>query len=176
MISTRWIVITGAPCSGKTAVIVELEKRGHRVVHEVARAFIEEELSRGLSLSAIKADLEAYEKEILERRVTIETRLPKHQRIFLDRALPDCIAYYKMVGLDFEAAASACRRFHYQQVFHFERLTFQSDPVRSEDEATASTLDQLLEAAYGMLGYTPERVPVLPINQRIDYLIKTIGE
>jgi predicted ATPase len=38
---TNWYVITGAPCSGKTSVIRELEKRGYRVVHEVARAYIE---------------------------------------------------------------------------------------------------------------------------------------
>ncbi|MBW2239191.1 MAG: AAA family ATPase [Deltaproteobacteria bacterium] len=34
MQQTNWHVITGAPCSGKTSVICELERRGHPVVHE----------------------------------------------------------------------------------------------------------------------------------------------
>ena len=33
-IATNWHVITGAPCSGKTTVIRELERRGYSVVHE----------------------------------------------------------------------------------------------------------------------------------------------
>jgi predicted ATPase len=44
---TRWCVLTGAPCAGKTAVINELERRGHGVVHEVARAHVEAKLAEG---------------------------------------------------------------------------------------------------------------------------------
>ena len=44
---TNWYVITGAPSSGKSSVIRELENLGYRVVHEVARAYIEEELKKG---------------------------------------------------------------------------------------------------------------------------------
>ncbi|MEJ2222165.1 MAG: AAA family ATPase [Desulfobacterales bacterium] len=39
--STHWSVITGAPCSGKTAVIHMLEQQGYTVIHEVARAYID---------------------------------------------------------------------------------------------------------------------------------------
>jgi predicted ATPase len=31
---TKWQVITGAPCSGKSAVILELERLGCPVMHE----------------------------------------------------------------------------------------------------------------------------------------------
>ena len=64
---THWQVITGAPCSGKTAVIRELENRGFRVVHEVARSFIEAQLKEGKSLTAVKADRLAFERHILQK-------------------------------------------------------------------------------------------------------------
>ncbi len=53
---TRWHVITGAPCSGKTTVIRDLERRGFRVVHETARAWIEEELQKGRTMAEIRRD------------------------------------------------------------------------------------------------------------------------
>ncbi len=48
---TQWHVITGPPCSGKTAVIDELANRGYQVVPEVAGAYIDSQLSRGVTLS-----------------------------------------------------------------------------------------------------------------------------
>jgi predicted ATPase len=35
MSETNWYVVTGAPSSGKTTLVRELEKLGYRVVHEV---------------------------------------------------------------------------------------------------------------------------------------------
>ena len=54
---TNWCVITGAPCSGKTAVIYELKQGGYKVIHEVARAYIDEMLDDGQPLDQIKADV-----------------------------------------------------------------------------------------------------------------------
>ena len=49
-------VLTGAPGSGKTAVILELAKRGHAVIHEAATAFIREEQMKGLACPWRSAD------------------------------------------------------------------------------------------------------------------------
>ena len=57
MQQTNWHVITGAPCSGKTAVISELEHLGYPVVHEVARAYIDERLQHGETIAQIKAEI-----------------------------------------------------------------------------------------------------------------------
>ena len=98
--STRWSVITGAPCSGKTAVIRMLEQRGHKVIHEVARAYIDNELMKGKALTEIKTDEWSFERHILMEKVRIEARLKKDEIIFFDRGVPDSIAYYKLNGLN----------------------------------------------------------------------------
>ena len=85
--STRWCVITGAPSSGKTAVIVQLERRGCRIVHEVARAYIEEELEKGRTLQSIKADPLDFERRILLRKMDIESHLPAAERLYLDELM-----------------------------------------------------------------------------------------
>jgi len=172
MKQTNWQVITGAPCSGKTAVIRELERRGYTVVHEVARGYIDAELSKGKDLQQIKADLPAFEEHILKTKVRIEAGLNPDAVVFLDRAVPDSIAYYQLEGLDPAEPFDCSRTFRYKEIFIFERIGFKTDEVRSEDDRIASELDRLLEAAYRKLGYCPVRVPLMSIVERVDFILK----
>jgi len=91
MKQTNWHVITGAPCSGKTTVIRELEQLGYPVVHEVARAYIDERLKTGETIDRIKADILSFERHILYKKIAIEQSLFKEETVFLDRAVPDSI-------------------------------------------------------------------------------------
>lgn len=174
MKKTNWHVITGAPCSGKTAVIRELERRGYAVVHEVARAYIDAEISKGRDLGQIKADLPAFEGYILKTKARIEVGLVPDAIVFLDRAVPDSIAYYQQVGLDPAEPIKSSSVFRYRQIFLFERIQFKTDAVRSEDDRTAADLDRLLESAYRKLGYRPVRVPLLTIDERVDFILQRI--
>ena len=104
---TNWCVITGAPCSGKTSVVNELERRGYKVVHETARAYIDQQLAAGRRLDQIKADELAFENHILNAKLAIESSLPANETIFFDRGIPDSIAYFKLAGLN---PARACKK------------------------------------------------------------------
>jgi predicted ATPase len=165
-------VITGAPCSGKTAVIKMLEQRGYKVVHEVARAYIDNELMRGKTLTQIKADEWAFERHILIEKVRIESTLKKDEVVFFDRGVPDSIAYYKLNGLDSTEPFQKSREVRYQNVFLFERLRFLTDPVRSEDEKTARRLNRLIEESYQSLGYDIIHVPIISVEGRTEFILK----
>ena len=171
---THWYVITGAPCSGKTAVVKELEQRGFKVVPEVARAFIDEELRKGRSIEVVKKDIAGFERRILDRKSEIESHLSRDALTFLDRALPDSIAYYRLYGIDPHEAVEKSRTVQYKKVFLFERLLFEKDQVRSENENMAAELEMLLAESYRMLGYNPVRVPLLPVGERVDFILKRI--
>ena len=168
---TRWHVITGAPCSGKTAVIKQLERRGYAVVHEVARSYIDTELTRGKTLAQIKADKWAFERHILMAKAKLEAALARDDVIFWDRAVPDSIAYYKLYGLDPAEPLEASRSVRYRKVFLFARLTFLADPVRSEDETIAERLADLIEESYHWLGYQPIHVPPASIAERTEFVL-----
>lgn len=168
---TKWYVITGAPCSGKTAVITQLEQRGYAVVHEVARAYIDTELVRGKTLEQIKADEWAFEHRILMAKVKIEAALARDEIIFLDRAVPDSIAYYKLCGLDPAEPLQRSQTLCYRKIFLFERLTFLADPVRSEDETTAQRLGHLIEESYQSLGYKLIHVPPASVADRTEFVL-----
>lgn len=171
---TNWNVITGAPSSGKTSVIYELEKLGYRVVHEVARAYIDEELQKGKSLKEIKADQLVFERHILHKKIEIEKALPDDEVIFLDRAIPDSIAYFKLEQLNSDEPREKSRAIRYHKIFLFDRLGLESDPVRSEDDRIASQLERLLECIYHTLGYKVIRVPIFSVKLRTDFILRHI--
>ncbi len=172
MQQTHWHVITGAPCSGKTAVICELERRGHPVAHEAARAYIHEELQKGKTMAQIKGDILAFERHILYQKIEIEQSLSKDATIFLDRAIPDSIGYYLLEELNPDDPIQKSGRWRYKNIFFFERITFEIDTVRSEDDEIAAALDGLLKKSYQMLGYEIISVPLMTVEDRVDFILK----
>jgi predicted ATPase len=171
MKQTEWCVITGAPCSGKTSVIRELQHRGYQVVEEAARRYINGQLKKGRTLQEIKADVLLFEKTILYRKLDLENTLPPNKPIFLDRAVPDSIAYYIAEGLNPSESLAKSRIHRYRYIFLFDRLRLESDRVRSENEEKADKIDILLEDAYRRLGYDVLRIPVMPVKKRTDNVL-----
>lgn len=174
-IQTNWQVITGAPSSGKTTVINQLSKQGHRVKHEVARSYIDQRLAHGETLEQIKADPLAFERHILLAKVEIEKRLPPEQTIFLDRAIPDSIAYFELEGLSTSEPTALSRHLRYKQIFLLDRLSFEKDRVRWEDRDQAARLEELLAKAYTTLGYAITRVPVMSVEERVVFVLRHVG-
>lgn len=171
---TRWQVITGAPCSGKTTLIQALARRGHRVVPETARAYIDLCLARGLTLPQIKTDPLGFEQRILLEKVALETSLPKDQLIFMDRAVPDSVAYYRFEGLDPAEPLRHSRSVRYETIFLMERLEFEQDAVRSENAEDAARLEVMLAEDYRALGYAVVRVPVMGIDERTEFILRHV--
>jgi predicted ATPase len=174
MQQTNWHVITGAPCSGKTAVIRELERLGYPVVHEVARSYIDDRLHDGETIELIKADILSFERHILYRKIDIEKSLSKNETVFLDRAIPDSIGYYILEGLNPADPIQKSRLRQYKQIFFLERIPFEQDPVRSEDDEIASKIDGLLKESYRMLGYDIIFVPLGSVNARVNFILNHI--
>lgn len=174
-VDTNWVVITGAPSSGKTSVIDALANLGHAVQGEVARAVIERHLKTGKPLAEVRRDAAGLQREMLGEKVALEASMDPAAPVFMDRGMPDSITYYREAGIDTEPAVEASRIFRYRAVFVFDRLPLVQDDVRSEDDATASRLDLELEEDYRALGYDPVRVPVMPVAERVDFILKVLA-
>lgn len=152
-------------------MITELSRRGFRVVPEAARAHIDAELKKGRRLSDIKADPRRFEGRIFRAKLRVEAGLPADDALFLDRALPDSIAYYILEGLSPAEPRRHSLRVRYRQVFLFERLEFIKDSIRSENARTADRIEGLIQAAYEGLGYDIIRVPVMPVPDRAEFIL-----
>ncbi|MFO7667820.1 MAG: ATP-binding protein [Desulfobacterales bacterium] len=171
---TNWYVITGAPCSGKTSVISRIEQLGYRVVHETARAYINDELNKGKTLDEIREDMFIFESSIFYRKIKIEAALPEKAIIFLDRAIPDSVAYFRFAGLDPKEPEEKSADIRYRKIFLFDRLRIKQDEVRNENEEDSILIERLIEETYLNLGYKIIRVPVLPLERRVDFIIENL--
>ncbi|MBV9159729.1 MAG: ATP-binding protein [Candidatus Kaiserbacteria bacterium] len=170
-----WYVLTGGPCSGKTTLVREIETRGHAVLPEAARAFIEEHLATGETIDEMRKDLLWFEKSILRYHVQIETRAPKDTTLFLDRGLPDNLAYFRFTNLPIDdEVEKAMRFFRYRKVFLLEMLSFANDRARFETEEEAFRIHGLIADAYRELGYDIVHVPVLPVPDRADFILERL--
>ena len=167
-------MITGAPSSGKTTLVKELEKLGYRVVHEVARAIIEMEMEKDRTLEEIRSDKESFENLVLDTKIAIEAKLPKDEVILFDRAVPDSIAYFEIAGVDTQEAVAKSPRNRYKKIFLLDRLPFHRDHARIEDQETAARLDRGLEASYRGLGYDVIRIGVMPVKDRLSLIVQEI--
>lgn len=174
--STSWVVITGAPSSGKTSVIEDLRARGYAVQGEVARELIEDCLRRGQSMADVRRDGgQQLQRDILRIKHEREAALDPAACVFMDRGMPDSMAYFRLAGLDAAAAEAASKQFRYAAVFIFDRLPLVKDGVRAEDEATAQKIDEMLHTDYAALGYTPIAVPVMPVAARSVFILQALN-
>lgn len=167
-----WYILTGGPCAGKTTTILELEKRGYPILKEAARELIDEMLAQGKLLEVIREDPVWFQQAVLRRKVAMESLVPQDVELFFDRGVPDSIAYYRENGVaEDKELWEASRLFRYKRIFLMDLIDFTQDEARNESPEKAKRLHEGIERAYRELGYDIVRVPVLPVHERVDYIL-----
>ncbi len=174
-IKTNWYIITGGPCTGKTTVIELLAERGYTTIIEQARHYIDTQQIKGRTVEEIRKNKEKFQLEILNLQIEEESKLDVNKLAFLDRALPDAMAYYEFLGLKYdERLIEMCNKFCYQKVFVLERLPLINDYARLEDEDEQIRIHNLIIDVYKRFPCPVELVPVLPPDERIEFILKNL--
>ena len=96
---TNWYVITGGPSSGKTTTIDLLHLKGYTTTIEHARHYIDTQKVTGRSVAEIRKNQKEFQSGILDMQIEQETSLSNDELVFLDRAIPDALAYYRFLGI-----------------------------------------------------------------------------
>lgn len=170
---TRWYVITGGPSSGKTTTIELLARRGYRTTIEHARHFIDTQRVTGRTVAEIRANQREFQRGILQMQIEQEQSLDPNEVWFLDRALPDALAYYRFLALEPEPELiAALKTASYRKVFILDLLPLQKDYARTEDAEAQRRIHELLIEVYRSLGFTCETVPALLPEERVDYILR----
>ncbi|HSG42546.1 MAG TPA: ATP-binding protein [Anaerolineales bacterium] len=175
-VKTNWCVITGAPCSGKTTIIDMLAEKGFQTVQEAGREYFEGEFAKGRTIEEIRKDQAVLTRQVYDIMVEHENGLRAHEINFLDRALPDGFAFYRLAGMNPNEILPDCFQHRYTAVFLLNRLPYQKDGVRVADDETAAFLESWMLRDYAALGYKVIRVPVLPPEERLNFVLKILSE
>ncbi|MBI5470564.1 ATP-binding protein [Candidatus Kaiserbacteria bacterium] len=170
-----WYVFTGGPGAGKTTLLNEMARLGYHAVPEVARRLFEVELAEGKTVDEIRKAMNPFQHRILEEALLQEGLIPADTTTFLDRGIPDSIAYYRFFDIPRDRELDhALAHASYKKIFLLELVSIESDGVRAETKDEAVFLHHLIAQAYTENGYELTRVPVMTIEERRDFVLANL--
>ena len=174
-VDTNWHVITGGACCGKTTLIDLLAERGYKTLPEIPRQYIECELAKGRALDEIFGSADD-ERAMTEWQRRAEEELGAADAVFMDRALPDFLWAWRFQGMDPNEILPACFGRRYASVFILDLLPLELDGARLEGDLFTVQFDEWLVSDYSALGYEVVRVPVVPPQGRVDFVLENLSE
>jgi predicted ATPase len=174
------IVLVGGPSSGKTTLIEALKKKGFICYPEISREVIREAQEQGIEQLFL-------EKPLLFSELLLEGRKKQHQKallepseiVFLDRGIPDILAYMHYIGDSYPAFFDeACKTHSYTKIFMLPpwKEIYISDAERYETYDQAVLIHEHLEETYRNYGYNLIEIPKDTVENRVAFVLEQIGK
>lgn len=177
-VSTKKIIITGGPGTGKSSVLDEFIRRGHRCFPEISRQVTAEAQEQGIAQLFLTEPL-LFSTRLLEGRkkqFTDACELPD-ERVFIDRGVPDVLAYMDYAGSEYPGFfRDVCDYCRYDQVFLLPpwEAIYVSDSERYENFEQAQAIHRFIKETYKSFGYALTEVPTGTVSCRADFILEQL--
>ncbi len=173
------VVITGGPGTGKTTLIEALIEQGHCCFPEISRQITLEAKQQGIEQLFL-------EKPLLFSELLLEGRkkqfhgatADQSEVVFLDRGIPDILAYMHYIGDSYPAFFDqACKDHAYDTVFILPpwEAIYQSDEARYENYEQAKLIYAHLKETYQKYGYYLIEVPTGTVEERLQFIVSQLS-
>jgi len=177
MIEKQIYVITGGPGFGKTTLIDELQQAGYHCSGEFAHDMILSQQKSGGDILPWK-NPKLFQQNILQKRIAFFDSVPDGSFAFADRGIPDQLAFARYRGFSAPQVLIECaEKYRYApQVFVTPPWPeiFTNDDIRSETFKEALLIHEIIVETYLSLNYQIIELPLLPVKQRINYLLQNL--
>lgn len=128
---------------------------------------------KGKTIDEIKKDQKKFQLGLLQLQIKLEKAISPKVQVFLDRAIPDSLAYYRFFNLEAdEKLKEALRTASYKKVFIMDSLPLVNDYARLENPDDQRKIHDLITEVYESFPFPIIHVPVLPIEERVDFILK----
>ena len=171
----RFVIISGCSAGGKSALIAELQRRGHSIVDEAGRRIIAEELDVGGS-ALPWLDLAAFAKRAIAMSLDDLNAAAKFRGfVFFDRGLIDAAAA-------FEHATGTPVLKNYEEERYNKRVfvtppwpeIYSNDVDRRHDFQEAVAEYYRLLTAFASLDYDVVVLPKADVADRADFVLECL--
>jgi len=177
MIEKQIYVITGGPGFGKTLLIEELKQLGYVCSGEFARDLIKSQQESGGDILPWK-NAKLFQQNILQKRIAFFDSVPHGSIAFADRGIPDQLSFARYRGFRTPEVLIECaEKYRYStQVFVTPPWPdiFTNDTIRTETFEEAVRIHEFIVKTYVDLNYQIFELPLLPVKQRINYLLQNL--
>jgi predicted ATPase len=167
----RLFVLTGAPGTGKSAILNRL-RSVVRCVDEPAREILAEQRASG-GRGTWDRDRSLFVTLLLKRSIEkYEAAIASGGKVLFDRGMPDCAVYATLAGADPEPSLAAVDAFRYgPQVLFLEpwRDIYATDDERIMSFDDTVSFSQALRDVYARSGYRLVEVPQMSIDDRVAF-------
>lgn len=169
------IVLTGAPGTGKTSIIEQLERR-FTCHKEISREIISQQISINGNITPWD-NLEAFSDCVIDKREKQFKSCTKGLHFF-DRSIIDSIAYLEYGNLKLKSKwkKQALSNRYYKNVFITPpwKEIYRNDSERKETFEQATQIHKALINTYKNYNYNLIEVPCSSIPERVQFIIKHI--
>lgn len=149
---------------------------GYQTTIELARHYIDLQRMNGRSVDEIRSNQRQFQHKVLNLQIDLERRLVPHELVFLDRGLPDELAYYKYFNLPpDEKLVEYLEHARYKKIYIMDLLPLCADYARTEDVDAQKALHQLIIDTYNQRSEPVVMVPVLPPKERVQFILDDLG-
>lgn len=170
LIKTNWIIITGAPRSGKTKLVERLAFNGWNICPEISRILLDEALSRNELFNNRTVE---FEKNLFQEKRKAEARFDPSETVIWDRSPIDSLAFSQLYHKNLENEFVSKLKYQYKYVFYLCSLPqFIPDYATFETEEEAYVLGCKIKNCYKQLGYNIIEVPVTDIKSRAEFVME----
>ena len=170
-------ILTGAPGSGKTAILARLGEE-LLCVDEPAREVLAQQRASG-GTGTWDKNPSLFVHLLLRRSIEkYQTALSSGRKAVFDRGLPDCVVYALRAGTDPKPSLTAVDAYRYNP--HVLFLESWSDIYTTDEERTMSfdetlSFSEALRDIYVRSDYTPVDVPRGSLDDRAAFVREMIG-
>ena len=175
---TKTILLIGGPGSGKTSIINALTAKGYICYPEISRQVTAEAQKTGIDQLFLKEPL-LFSELLLKGRINQFNNAVKEKAnyVFIDRGIPDVLAYMHYIGDAYPALFNeACKNHRYTKIFilpPWEDI-YVSDNERYENFEQAKLIHNHLVETYESYGYQLTEVPKANLETRITFILNNL--
>lgn len=149
---------------------------GFQTTIELAQHYIDLQRMNGRTTEEIRSNQRQFQHKVLNLQIDLERRLDPQELIFLDRGLPDELAYYQYFNLPpDEKLVEYLNQNLYKKIFIMDLLPLDKDYARTEDVDAQKALHDLIIDTYRKQNQPIVMVPVLPPKERVKFILDNLG-